>query len=75
MVRAGILNSPSLVSIKLGNNIITPDEAMSLLQVFVAKPKNPLNFMHLQNVFVNKDFIPVHYLSKPTAKFCKTSRF
>lgn len=54
-----MLNSSSLKSIKLGNNTITPDEAMSFLQVFVAKPKNPLTELDLENVFVNKDFLPV----------------
>lgn len=64
MIRAGVLNSPSLISIKLGNNIVTPEEAMSFLQVFVAKPKNPLNVLDLENVFVNKDFVPVSKLVK-----------
>lgn len=38
---------------------MTPDEAMLFLQVFIAKPKNLLTVMDLENVFVNKDFIPV----------------
>lgn len=33
---------------------------MLLLEVFNLKPKNPLTIMDLENIYVNKDFVPVN---------------
>lgn len=59
MIRGAAFNSKSLVSLKIGNNIITPDEAMSFLEIFTAKPKGPLQELDMENIYVNKDFVPV----------------
>lgn len=61
LMRGAILNSPSLQTVRLGNNLITPDEALSLVKVFTAKPDNPLREMDLENICCNKEIIPVIY--------------
>lgn len=63
MIRGGLLGSQSLKSIRLGNNIINPEEALFLIQAFDAKPRgNPFELLDLENVFVNKECVPVSFL-------------
>lgn len=59
MMRGAILKSPSLQTVRLGNNLITPDEALALAKIFTAKPENPLREMDLENICCNKEIIPV----------------
>lgn len=53
---------------------MTPDEAMFFLEVFIAKPKNPLKIMDLENIYVNKDFVPVK-VNKTKFQLCKQHYF
>lgn len=57
MLTNALKDNKSLKSINLGFNLITPTDALKLISIL--HPDHPLEYMDLQNVYVNKNFVPV----------------
>ncbi|KAF7281419.1 hypothetical protein GWI33_004799 [Rhynchophorus ferrugineus] len=55
MIRGSILKNTSLKSVKIGNNIYPPEESHLLLTALAGKTKDPLNYLDMENMYINKE--------------------
>ncbi|KAB0804869.1 hypothetical protein PPYR_01839 [Photinus pyralis] len=53
----GLMRCRNLAVLKIGNNIIEPDQALDLLKLF--RSLQQLSEINLENICVNKDFVPL----------------
>lgn len=54
------MKNDSLIEVKIGNNIFTPDEAYFLANTLIEKPKvSSLQLIDMENMCVNKNFLNV----------------
>lgn len=60
-IKNGMARCRSLVAIKLGSNLVTPEEAAVLAKVLKTSPISSLRYLDLENTFVEKTFLPVTY--------------
>ncbi|KAF2884693.1 hypothetical protein ILUMI_21490 [Ignelater luminosus] len=56
LIKNGVAKCSSLISLKIGNNLLTADEAFTVANL--TNTLKDLKYLDLENTFLNKDFVP-----------------
>ncbi|XP_023022839.2 uncharacterized protein isoform X1 [Leptinotarsa decemlineata] len=71
MVRAGILKNHSLISVRIGSNPYQPDQAHWMASVMIAKAKDPLKYLDMENIYFTKEIVPLLTRTQRMGKIIK----
>ncbi|XP_023311057.1 leucine-rich repeat-containing protein 74A-like [Anoplophora glabripennis] len=70
-VRLGIFQNRSLKSVKIGNNLYSPDDAYFLASVLPLKQQDPLTHLDMENMVFDKKVLPLLVRIKSSGKTIK----